>query len=147
MPVFLKRNSDKIEALRTIPLLKGVSRRNLGLLGKYADEVTVPAGKVLVREQGLSREFILILEGRARVEQNGKRLATVRDGDMLGEMSLIDNKPRMATAIAETPMTLLVIDSRTFASLLDEIPELRKKVLVTLCERLRAANAKLARIN
>ena len=62
-------------------------------------------------------------------------------------MSLIDNKPRGATVIAETPMTLLVIESRSFGVLLDDVPELRKKVLVTLCERLRAANAKLALMN
>jgi CRP-like cAMP-binding protein len=87
------------------------------------------------------------LEGRARIEQNGRKIATVREGEMVGEMSLIDNKPRVATVIAETPMTLLVIEARAFSTLIDEIPEVRKKLLVTLCERLRAADNKLALMN
>ena len=145
--MFLKRHADKIDVLKSVPLLGTMSRRHLDLIARHADEVSVPAGKVLARQGGLCREFFVVLEGRARVEQNGKKIATVRKGEMLGEMSLIDNKPRGATVTAETPMTLLVLESRSFGALLDDIPQLRKKVLVTLCERLRAANAKLAMMN
>jgi len=145
--MFLKRKSDKIGVLKSVPMLGGLSKHHLDLIARHADEVSVAAGKVLARESGLCRELFIVLEGRARVEQGGRKIATVRSGEMLGEMSLIDNKPRAATVIAETPMTLLAIESRAFGSLLDEVPELRKKVLVTLCERLRAANAKLALMN
>jgi CRP-like cAMP-binding protein len=145
--MFLTRRSDKVDVLKSVPILGGMSRRHLDLIARHADEVSVPAGKVLARQGSLCREFFVVLEGTARVEQSGKRIATVRKGEMLGEMSLIDNKPRGATVTAETPMTLLVIESRSFATLLDDVPELRKKVLVTLCERLRAANAKLAMMN
>jgi CRP-like cAMP-binding protein len=142
--MFLERHADKVDVLRTIPLLGSLSKKHLDLIARHADEVTVPAGKVLTRQGGLCREFFVVLEGRARVEQGGKKIATVRSGEMLGEMSLIDNKPRVATVITETPMTLLVIEARAFGTLIDEVPELRKKLLVTLCERLRAADAKLA---
>ena len=145
--MLLKRHSQKVDVLKSVPLLGTMSRRHLDLVARHADEVSVPAGRVLARQGGLCREFFVVLEGRARVEQSGKRIAAIGKGEMLGEMSLIDNKPRGATVIAETPMTLLVIESRSFGVLLDDVPELRKKVLVTLCERLRAANAKLALMN
>ena len=145
--MLLKRHSQKVDVLKSVPVLGTMSRRHLDLVARHADEVSVPAGRVLARQGGLCREFFVVLEGRARVEQSGKRIAAIGKGEMLGEMSLIDNKPRGATVIAETPMTLLVIESRSFGVLLDDVPELRKKVLVTLCERLRAANAKLALMN
>ena len=145
--MLLKHHSQKIDILKSVPLLGTLSRRHLDLIARHADEVSVPAGKVLVRQGSLCREFFVVLEGRACIEQNGKKIATVRKGEMLGEMSLIDNKPRGATVTTETPMTLLVLESRSFGALLDDIPQLRKKVLVTLCERLRAANAKLAMMN
>ena len=68
-------------------------------------------------------------------------------GDFFGEMALIDGKPRSATVIAETPIVLLVIHTRAFGHLLEAIPGLQKKVLLTLCERLRAADAALASLN
>lgn len=145
--MFLRRHSDKIELLKTVPLLGTLSRRHLDLIARHADEVSVPAGKVLARQDAICREFFVVLDGRAKVEQNGKTIAVVRKGEMLGEMSLIDNKRRSATVTAETPMTLLVIEARSFATLIDEVPELRKKLLVTLCERLREADARLALMN
>ncbi|NIN67969.1 MAG: Crp/Fnr family transcriptional regulator, partial [Anaerolineae bacterium] len=61
-----------------------------------------------------------------------------------GELSLIDGKPRSATVIAEAPIVLLVIHTRSFGDLLDAIPGLQKKILLALCERLRSADVALA---
>jgi CRP-like cAMP-binding protein len=62
-------------------------------------------------------------------------------------MSLIDGRPRSATVTAGTPMVLLVIDARSFSALLSDVPPLRRKVLVGLCDRLRNADAALAARN
>jgi len=68
-------------------------------------------------------------------------------GDFFGEMSLIDGMPRSASVIAGSPTVLLVIEARSFQHLLDTVPGLQKKLLVTLSARLRAADARLASIN
>jgi CRP-like cAMP-binding protein len=145
--MFMKKRSDKIDVLKSVPLLGTMSRKNLDLIARHADEVSVPAGRFLARQGGVSHEFFVVLEGSARVEKDQRRIATVGQGEMIGEMSLIDNKPRAANVIAETPMTLLVIESQAFSTLLEEVPEMRRKVLVTLCERLRDADARLALMN
>lgn len=145
--MLLRRRSQKVDALKEVPLLSALSRRHLDLIARHADEVRVDAGKILARQGGLGLEFFLILEGRARVERDGKVIARLGRGDVFGEMSLIDQKPRSATVIGETPMVLLVVHSRSFGTLLDEVPGLRKKVLITLCERLRTADAALAARN
>jgi CRP/FNR family transcriptional regulator, cyclic AMP receptor protein len=56
-------------------------------------------------------------------------------------MSLLDGGPRSASVIAETPLRLLVIKRRDFATLLREAPELTQSLLATLSRRLRNAEA------
>jgi CRP-like cAMP-binding protein len=141
--MFFRRRSEKIDVLRKVPLFGNLSQRHLNIIAKHADEVRLGEGKILARQGEQGQEFLLIVEGSARVERNGKLIAKLAAGDFFGEMSLIDGKPRTATVIAETPITLLVIHTRSFGYLLDTVPGLQKKVLVTLCERLRKADETL----
>ena len=139
--------SAKIDLLKTVPLFSGLSKRHLILVAKAADETTVAEGETLAQQGKLAREFALILDGRVRVERDGKRLAWLGAGDFFGEMSIIDGQPRSATVVAETATALLVIETRAFSALLDTTPGLQRKIMVGLCERLRAADAALASVN
>ena len=145
--MLLRRRSDKADVLKKVPLFSGLSRRHLDLVAREADEVKEEAGTVLTKQGGLGLEFLLILDGGARVERDGKVIARLGPGDVFGEMSLIDGLPRSATVIAESPTVLLVIQARSFRSLLDTVPGLQRKLLITLCARLRAADARLASVN
>lgn len=142
-----RRQSDKVDMLKNVPLFNALSRRDLQFVARAADEVGVAQGKVLTRQGGLGREFLLILDGGARVERDGKLIARLGPGDFFGEMSLIDGKPRSATVIAESPTALLVVHARSFGALLDAVPGLQRKILSGLSERLRAADAALASAN
>jgi CRP/FNR family cyclic AMP-dependent transcriptional regulator len=145
--MLLRRRSAKIDLLENVPLFSALSRRHLDLIARHADEVRRGAGEVLTRQGGLGLEFLLIVDGSARVERDGKSIARLGPGDFFGEMSLIDGKPRSATVITEAPTVLLVIHTRSFGHLLNAIPALQKKILVTLCERLRTADVALASLN
>jgi len=145
--MLLRRRSEKVDVLKKVPLLSGFSQRDLDLIARVADEVKVDAGRVLTQQGGLGLEFLLILDGRARVERNGTVIARLGPGEFFGEMSLIDGKPRSASVIAESPSVLLVIEARSFRKLLDTVPGLQRKLLITLCARLRAADAGLASLN
>lgn len=145
--MLLRRRSHKVDVLKKVPLFSGLSRRNLDLIAREADEVNVDTGRVLARQGGLGREFLLILDGSARVERDGKVIARLGAGDFFGEMSLLDGKPRSATVIAESPTALLAVHSSSFGTLLDTVPGLQRKILVSVCERLRAADAALASTN
>jgi CRP-like cAMP-binding protein len=145
--MFLSRRPDRIDWLKKVPLFSGLSRRDLDLVARQTDVVKADAGKVLTRQGALGEEFLLIVDGSARVERDGKPIARLETGDFFGEMSLIDGNPRSASVIAESPITLLVVDGRSFRCLLDAVPGLRRKISVTLCERLRRADAGLAARN
>jgi CRP-like cAMP-binding protein len=99
--------------------------------------VQVERGRVLAKEGRIGWDFILVVDGKARVEKNGKLIRQLSGGDFFGEISLIDREPRTATVIAETDMSLLIVHKTSFDLLLDAIPGLQKKMLVSLCKYLR----------
>jgi CRP-like cAMP-binding protein len=129
---------EKLEQLRRVPLFAGMDRSDIERLGAIAESVDVPDGQVLTREGATGREFFIVLEGRVRITQGDHEIAHLGPGDFLGEIALIDGKPRTATAIADGPTHLLVIGRSGFLSLMDSYPSVRLAVLEALASRLRA---------
>jgi CRP/FNR family transcriptional regulator, cyclic AMP receptor protein len=145
--VALRRKSKdaKVELLRGVSLFSACSKRELSRIASLADEIDVPKGRVLMREGEPGREFFVVVDGRARITVGTRgRLAAAGPGASFGEMSLLDQGPRSATVEAETDMNLLVLDSRSFSSLLDEVPSVARKVLTAMAGRLRAAETEAA---
>ncbi len=145
--MLLRRQSEKMDVLQKVPIFQGLSARHLRLIAREAEELQGPAGKMLARQGDMGREFILILDGSARVEVDGKQIARLGPGDFFGEMSLLDGKLRAASVIADTRLVYLVIHWGAFLRLLERVPGLSRKLLVVLCGRLRDADAKLAAMN
>jgi CRP-like cAMP-binding protein len=106
------------------------------------DELHVPAGKRLVEEGRIGQEFFIIVEGRAAVTRNGKKVATLGEGSHFGELALLDRRPRSASVISETDMDILVMSQRQFNGLLQSVPTIARKLLSALATRLREADAK-----
>jgi len=135
-----KSKNAKVELLGGVPLFSACSKRELSRIASLADEVDVPEGKVLTREGDQGREFFVVVEGQARVMVGDRgRVSALGPGASFGEMSLLDQGPRSATVEAETDMELLVLDARSFSSLLNEVPSVARKVLAAMAGRLRAA--------
>lgn len=133
---------DKIDNLSKVRLFAGCSKKELGLVAKAADEVTVPAGKVLCEQGKPGFEFYLLLEGEAAVKRSGKKVATLSAGQYFGELALLDRGPRNASVETTTTATLLVLGQREFTGLLDEAPGMAHKMLTTMAQRLRESDAK-----
>ena len=138
----MARRDTFIEHLQQIPMFSALSKRDLQLVARRAEDVRVPAGKVLVNEGETGHEFFVILDGTARVTRRGKRVATIGPGDAFGELALLDKAPRNATVIAEMPMELVVLGQREFAGIIDEVPGFARKLLAGMASRLREADAK-----
>ena len=130
--------SDKIEMLRGIGLFAGCSTSELTRLARLFDEGWRAAGTTLVQEGKPGAEFFVIVEGRAEATLRGEHLATLASGDFFGEMSLLEVAPRAATVVAETDLSLLVLEPRGFASLLAVAPTVGMKMMRSMSQRLRA---------
>ena len=133
--VGLFKQDTKVEALKRIPLFEGLSKKHLAELARLSEDIEVPEGKVLCREGEIGKEFFVIVDGEAEVTRKGKHVATDHPGDFFGEISLIENSPRMATVVAKTPLRFFVLTGRDFRHLLDENREVERTVLSTLARR------------
>jgi CRP-like cAMP-binding protein len=136
--LFVKRD-QKIDLLKKIHLFSNLSNRQLIEIAKHAQSVSVKAGEVLAKQGSKGWEFFFIIEGKAQVQKDGKAIRKLTSGDFLGEIALIDQETRTATVIADTDMTLLVVDSRSFGHLLETIPGLQGKIILALCRYIRMA--------
>jgi CRP/FNR family transcriptional regulator, cyclic AMP receptor protein len=130
---------SKQELLANVRLFSTCNKRELARIASLVDEVDAPKGKVIVRQGDPGRECFVISEGRARATIRGKGSSMLGPGSFFGEMSLLDQGPRSATVTAETDMHLLVLGSREFSSLVNEVPTVAVRMMRGLAERLRGA--------
>ena len=134
-----KSRDAKLELLGAVPLFRACSKRDLRRIASLAEEIEVSAGKVLTRQGQPGWEFFVIAEGEAKASMRGRGTVSLKRGSFFGEMSLLDGGPRTATVAAETDMHLLVLSSRSFSALIDEVPTVGRRVLQVMAERLREA--------
>ena len=127
----------RVERLRSVPLFRSCSDKELAFIASRADEVDIQAGRVLTEKGKSGGDFFIILEGKAEVDAGqGKR--TLGPGEFFGEIALIDNGPRTATVKAATPMRCLVLGHAQFRDVLHQNGEIAVKILRAVTERLRA---------
>ena len=134
------RRNEKVEWIRHVPLFSQCSRRELAQIAGIADEIDLRKDKILIREGERGREFFVLLEGSAEVTKDGRKINTLGPGDFFGEIALVSDSPRTATVTATSPVHTLVITDRSFRRLLEDVPEIQRKVLVALAERLAPAS-------
>lgn len=128
---------QKLELLKRTPLLAGLSKRDLEEVGRLADEVDVRAGRVLLKEGDTGREFFVIIDGQIDITKEGQHVRTMGAGEFLGDIALVVERPRTATATAIADSRLLVVGHREFHSLMDQFPSIRVSVLESIALRLR----------
>ncbi len=109
--------------LRRIPAFADLADADLQRIATLASEVSVPAGKVLVREGDWSYEMLAIEEGTAEVLRSGGRIADLGPGDVVGEIGVMDAAPRSATVTATSPMLLTTLDRWAVKKLVRQAPE------------------------
>jgi CRP-like cAMP-binding protein len=128
---------SKLSLLKGVPLFAACGPGPLKSIASLADEIEVPAGKVLIRQGETGDAFYLVVDGSMRLERDGAVVENLRSGDFFGEMALIAHGPRSATVTAERLSRLLVIGHREFHSLLDQQPAIRSAVMAALAQRIR----------
>lgn len=135
--VAMAKKDGKIERLAKVDLFRKCTDKELRKIAAIADEVKIEQGHVLCEQDHVARECFVILDGEAAVDVEGEQIAVVGPGQSLGEMALLNRKPRMATATARTPMTVYAIHAQQFRGLLEEAPIVALTLLENLSERLR----------
>jgi len=136
MPMTSKKKRD---LLRKVGLFAEMTERSLTAIASKAVDIDFDAGQYVVRQGQVGTGFYLITGGRAKVVRGGQVLHRLGPGDFFGELSVLDQLPRMAHVITEEPTTCLALASWDFSKLLEENPKITISLLREVARRLREA--------
>jgi CRP-like cAMP-binding protein len=96
-----------VNRLTAIPIFSELSPEEANRLAAFATETSAAEGQILMKQGDYSVELIAIDEGTADVIQGGQKVASLKAGDLIGEIGLLEHRPRTADVIATSPMRLI----------------------------------------
>jgi CRP-like cAMP-binding protein len=129
-----------IDDLREVDLLRGLKDDDLASLAADLAERRVAAGETIVGEGTGGIAFFLILEGETSVTVGGEEVASLKRGEYIGELALLDpDGPRTATVTAKTDVVLAAMSTWQFRPFVLAHPEVAWTLLQRLARRLREA--------
>ena len=139
------------ELFRQVPLFAGLEDEDLESLIAVANRRKYPKDGVIFFENDVGDALFMILSGRVKVtilSDDGREiiLAMLSDANFFGEMSLLDNEPRSATAIALQETEMVVLHQRDFLSIVEKRPRVLINLLSVLSSRLRKANQQIGNL-
>lgn len=137
MSFFKKHDGESADWLADVSFFDGFTKDQLRRVADLSKEVEVPAGTVIIDQGDAGTECFVIVEGDASVYVANDHVATLHAGSMVGEMALVDHRPRTASVVADTPLKLLRFDAQQFRTLLEEMPKASERVMSLLTARLR----------
>jgi CRP-like cAMP-binding protein len=107
------------------------------------DEVeSYAAGQVIFQEGTVGECMYCVKAGLVEIVAGGRVLETLEPGHVFGEMALVDDQPRSATARAKTDCQVVPIDEKQFFFLVQQTPNFALQLMKVLSERLRRATSR-----
>ena len=127
----------RIRHLQRVPLFSGFNENEVRRVAELARIAEAPAGTLITQIGEPGDSFFIIIDGSVEVRTPVGAGSQLQPGDFFGEMSLLDGEPRSATIVATTDLRLLIVDRSHFWRLLDEAPDLVRRILTILSRRVR----------
>ena len=129
-------------------LTEGMSEEEIGLLQEIAELRSYGPGDKIIRHRDTDSDLMVMLTGRAQIVSHiGDPLAEIGEGQVFGEIALIDHRPRSANVVAISDADVIVILGVPLQALIEAHPALGCKLMTNLsrvmCERLRKVNSQL----
>jgi CRP-like cAMP-binding protein len=136
--VSLLARKHSYDKLADLPFFHGWTKDELAAVDRVAEWVDYAPLEHLIKQGTTGYEFIVILSGEVDVIIDGHVIASLGPGDHVGEMALLDGSPRNASVVAKNEVRALLVGSREFRALVDQVPSLDRKLLISLTQRLRS---------
>lgn len=135
------RPADLTADLASLPLFRGLSRRELGSVARHADRFTAPEGALLAREATPLPQFVVLARGVAEAEVDGRRVAMLGVGDHFGELTVLETQPLVPTVRAVTDVEGFAFGRRGFWDAVNGVPVLAVRLAANLGEELARSRA------
>lgn len=137
---------ERVLLLKSLSLFRDTPETVLAEIAQLMEQSEIAAGAKIVKEGDPGSCMYIIYRGEVNISKDGRQLATLKEKDFFGELSLLDTEARSATATATTDCILYYIDQEPFYDLIETRPEVIRGIIKILCSRLRAANQRIADI-
>ncbi len=131
---------DKLAALKNTSIFGSLTNKQLELIGRVTDRVPVKAGHVLVHQGQVMTHMSIVIDGAAKVEVDGNEIATIGPGEVIGELSMIDNEKASATVTLSEDSTLWHIARAGFVPVWEKNSDISTAMLMGVVARLRETN-------
>lgn len=140
---------SNLDLIRRVSLFSMLTPEQAEALAATVSKKRFKRGEILVEQGRKTDALFIVLTGRTRVlmtDNKGREviLATLKSGDYVGEMSLIDNEPHSATVVADQQVDVLVLGRDSFLRCLGENSEMAHSVMRVLVQRLRRASENIS---
>ena len=123
-----RRADEYLKQLAKVPMFRALSKRDLALVKRNAEDHKIRAGESLVKEGARGHEFFIIIDGRASVRRKGKKIGTVGPGDYFGELALLDPAPRNASVVADSYLSPGAAVQLALPRILESAPTVRAQL-------------------
>ncbi|NOX26099.1 MAG: HAMP domain-containing histidine kinase [Deltaproteobacteria bacterium] len=134
---------QRLAVLKKIDLFQSLTDEEIGLLCKKISRVHLEEETILFHEGDISRDMYILLAGSLQIFKKNRRLTTIRPPDYIGEMAIIEDKPRSATVIAAAGSDLFKITLQQFSAIAKR-PDALVSIIKTLSQRIRRDNELIA---
>jgi CRP-like cAMP-binding protein len=135
-----RRQLYRVQLLAKVPLFSGLSQRQLGKLLVKLFERNYEVGETIFLQGDAGKALFIVLSGKVSIfrdnNETEEQLATLTAGGYFGELALIDDQPRFATARADEPTGLLMLYKTDFDDLIDGHKAIAIKVMSNLLHTL-----------
>ena len=128
--------ASQLKFLKNIPLFRTLTSAELELVQANTTLLDCPATYTLVKEGAVNDSLYFLLSGEAGVFRGQQFIKSLRPGDHIGEMALLNEQPRVASVISSRPCTLLVMQRGPFVRLMQDNPQLGFKVMWEMAREL-----------
>jgi CRP-like cAMP-binding protein len=112
--------ASRVQLLRGLAIFRDCTDEELSRVDALVYETTVPGGTRLTVQGTVHRQAFIVLAGEASVEISGHVVGRMTHGDLVGEFSLLDQRPQNATITAAGPLHVLVMDPRELDTLVSD---------------------------
>jgi len=150
-----KDESEEALALKNVPVFEDLAPKEIGAMEKLVHKRTYKPDEFVFRKNAPGEGLYIILTGKVDIvteDENGSQsiVASLKEGDFFGDLALLDEAPRSASAIAKDHSTLLGFFRPDLNALIKRNPQLSVKIILNLAsvigERLRNTNELLAKV-
>ena len=128
---------EKVIILKSVSIFSDISERGLIEAASVLEEIRAEPDQAIFEKGDTGNSLYIVVEGRVRIHDGGKIIATLGPGEVFGELAALDPEPRMASVTVTEPALLLRMGHAELHELMAEHPEVALGIIRVLCRRLR----------